>query len=74
MVGDTSDDSPGPSSSSQTNVMTTTGNVDRRSLLSAASMVRQQSDTTGVRRLVRARAVQEDDEAGPHSSNNVSSF
>ncbi|PIC42331.1 hypothetical protein B9Z55_009447 [Caenorhabditis nigoni] len=70
MVGDTSDDSPGPSS--QTNVMTTTGTVDRRSLLSAASMVRQQSDTTGVRRLVRARAVQEDDEAGPHSSNNVS--
>ncbi|CAP28809.2 Protein CBR-CKK-1 [Caenorhabditis briggsae] len=69
MVGDTSDDSPGPSS--QTNVMTTTGTVDRRSLLSAASMVRQQSDTTGVRRLVRARAVQEDDEAGPHSSNNL---
>uniref|UniRef100_A0A1I7UMG0 Uncharacterized protein n=1 Tax=Caenorhabditis tropicalis TaxID=1561998 RepID=A0A1I7UMG0_9PELO len=75
MVGDTSDDSPGPSSSTSTvTTMTTTGTVDRRSLLSAASMVRQQSDTTGVRRLVRTRAVQEDDEAGPHSSNNVSVF
>uniref|UniRef100_A0A8R1IRJ7 Uncharacterized protein n=2 Tax=Caenorhabditis japonica TaxID=281687 RepID=A0A8R1IRJ7_CAEJA len=54
MVGGTSsDDTPGPSSS-----------IDRRSLLSAASMVRQQSDTTGVRRLVRARAVQEEDDEG----------
>ncbi|EGT39767.1 hypothetical protein CAEBREN_28924 [Caenorhabditis brenneri] len=71
MVGDTSDDSPGPSSSSTNTTMTTTGIVDRRSLLSAASMVRQQSDTTGVRRLVRTRAVQEDDPDGPHSSNNL---
>ncbi|CAB3401605.1 unnamed protein product [Caenorhabditis bovis] len=46
--------------------------TDRRSHLSAAAMVRQQSDTTGVRRLVRTRAVQEDDETGPHTSNHLS--
>ncbi|CAD6190309.1 unnamed protein product [Caenorhabditis auriculariae] len=38
-----------------------------RALLSAASMVRQQSDTTGVRRLVRAQAIHDDD-AAPTSS------
>ncbi|PIO56365.1 hypothetical protein TELCIR_22236, partial [Teladorsagia circumcincta] len=36
------------------------GGLSPRLLLSAANMVRQQSDTTGVRRLVRGVAIEDD--------------
>ncbi|KIH47748.1 hypothetical protein ANCDUO_22187 [Ancylostoma duodenale] len=36
------------------------GGLTPRSLLASANMVRQQSDTTGVRRLVRGVAIEDD--------------
>ncbi|VDM80963.1 unnamed protein product [Strongylus vulgaris] len=36
------------------------GGLSPRSLLASANMVRQQSDTTGVRRLVRGAAIEDD--------------